>query len=155
MCGIFCVFLYFFLVRENRRRKSRSTSVNWFFLRAMGVWKRAVAQCALFRVHSSPKKCLFRLLRLRMTWSYQYLLFLLHSSREQKTLSLIFAVFVAGQPVAKPERRSVTETRHIKSPEKRKTAVKCLKKSHFFVFFNYHKNCIIQIKSLGFFSLTK
>lgn len=65
------------------------------------------------------------------------------------------AVFVAGQPVAKSRPRSVTETRHIKSPEKRKTAVKCLKKSHFFVFFNYHKNCIIQIKSLGFFSLTK
>lgn len=67
----------------------------------------------------------------------------------------VFVSVVVGQPVAKPRPRSVTETRHIKSPEKRKTAVKCLKKSHLFLFFNYHKNCIIQIKSLGYFFLTK
>lgn len=160
MCGIFCAFL---LGQENRRRKSRSTSVNWFSSgfrpesRVSGRLEKGSAQCALLRVHFSPKMTFL----ITQTGNDVVLSIFAFSSpleREQKTLSLIFedscplvAVFIIllGNLLLSP--RSVTETRHTKSPEKRKTAVKCLEKSHFFVFFNYHKNCIIQIKSLGFF----
>lgn len=117
MCGIFCIFLLFFLVKrtgeENLVRQVSTGFSAGFRARVvyLGVWKRAAhtVHCSEF---ISRRKMSFSITQTENDVVLSIFAFSSPLEREQKTLSLIFedscplvAVFISvvEQPVAKPE----------------------------------------------------